>query len=209
VNCMLKPLLSCGAILVAITISTNLAFAQGGSCAVIVGTSNQACTIIEDPNAENLLTEPVITVASVFAPDLQVGFVALSEPGDTQTGASATSDFLLFPAAAGSTFAGSMSLISYSTAGNLPAGYSIDITHNQIDAPGGIVLNYLGQTKQECAPEGILGCGVTFTLAEGDNLQFTDTFTVISDPVPEPSAVLPLLALGVVFWIYLRRKAVA
>lgn len=179
----------------------SAAFVNDGVCWSL-SNQNQVCVINEPRYFDMLAPEPVVQVPSFFPADLQIGFVALSEPGSSAKGAGADSDFLVFPDS-GNGFAGAIYLVSYDVFGNLPSGYVANLASNTLTTPWGD-LPYLGITKNECGPEGIVDCPVIFQLPEGTNLQYTDTFIVYSD-TPEPLTIA-LFGAGLAGLGALRRR---
>jgi hypothetical protein len=151
--------------------------AQGGtlgSCALQAGNANQqTCTFIEGPDGTG---EVPIVATSLFAPDLPIGNIYLHEPG---AAANVASDILQFTnsGAPPTAFADTFTLISDTETGlTIPTG-----------TPTSAIF-------EEAAD----GQFTTFTLhtASGANggVIFTDTFTINSDPTPEPSTMLLLSA---------------
>ena len=182
-----------------------VAYAGAGGVCVPTAGATQNCTISEGVEFDNFNPEPTVTVASLYAPDLQVGYVPIWEFGSTPA-LHIKSDYLVFPDS-GNGYAGVMTLYSADALGNFPPNFSLsglsqiqvyDLNQNPIwgvveapDIPGpygnGIPVNF-------GIWEGVAGAGPYF-----------DTFSVISDPSPEPGTLL-LIGSGIMLAVRKLRK---
>ena len=170
-----------GVIVAALLMNAHAAFADAvpstGCVLRPTNRSEQICTIVEQSSGPGSDTmDPAITVQSLFKPaDLQVGYVEIFDPEGL-----AISDYLVFHDS-GNGFAGSMVLCSDPSLADINCG------------SGFLKTPKLGSLLEP--PEDVLNMPVTIDLKEGNNKQFTDTFTVYSDTTPEPAGLI-LLGTG-------------
>lgn len=157
--------------------------------------TTQVCWLTEGASFDVLNPEPPVVVTSLFAPDLQVGYITIGEPGG------GVSDYVTFTASSGSAFADTITLYSGDIFGNFPWGNSgppSGLTEITVDAHN----NPLNLVE---GPEPCFGCVVSFDLPQGISGQYIDTFNVISD-VPEPGAIVLLGSVTVLLASRLRRR---